>query len=113
MPTPITRRIKLISLDFLNVKRSKTAAGFPHLGQRGKTRGNGFSPSKLMFTLVLGASGLLMTEAATAQTAAQQIDEAARNYLQQLMNTQAKTNGWQMDKISFPHQSGTHDLYFT
>lgn len=48
-----------------------------------------------MFTLVLGASGLLMTEAATAQTAAQQIDEAARNYLQQMMNTQAKTNGWQ------------------
>ncbi len=24
-----------------------------------------------------------------------------------------KTNGWQIDRISFPPQSGTHDLYFT
>lgn len=48
-----------------------------------------------MLTLLLGASGIFITGTATAQTAAQQIDEAARNYLQQLMNTQAKTNGWQ------------------
>jgi len=88
----------LISLDFLNSKRSKTAAGFPHLDQRGKTRGNGFSASNLMLALVLAAGGFLATTAATAataQTAAQQIDSAARNYLQQMMDSQAKTNGWQ------------------
>lgn len=81
----------MISLDFLNEKRSKAAAGFPHLDQRGNARGKGFSASKWMLVIWAG----LIAEVSVAQTAAQQIDEAARNYLQQMMNTQAQTNGWQ------------------
>lgn len=36
----------------------------------------------------------LIAESAAAQTAAQQIDKAAHNYLQHMMNTQAQANGW-------------------
>ena len=84
----------MILLNFLNTNRSKTSAGFPHLDQRGRTRGNGFSASKWILMLWAGLIAEAPTAQTAAQTAAQQIDKAAHDYLQHMMNTQAQANGW-------------------
>lgn len=77
----------MILLNFIKSSGAKKLAPFPHLDQRGNRGGNSFSPFIFLVALSVFANA--------EQTAEQQIDQAIAQYLQTMMNRQAKEQGWQ------------------
>ena len=95
----------MILLNFIKVVSAKKDGVFPHLGQRGKAGGSSFSPSS-RYAQVLShwrwpaiALGLAVATTAHADVK-QQIDQAIQQHLQQMMNAEAKRNGWQGMRIA-------------